>query len=124
MARGFKEVKPPKQGESERIKRLKEQSKSLTGFDKALMDDLLAEYDALASMVEGLRRDVQEHGVMVTKVVGAHNPREDTVENPEFTTYQKGIARLGDLAKKISDFAKRSDDEGSEEDELGAFIRR
>ena len=85
------------QGDSERIRRLKEQSKNLTGFDKALMDDLLAEYDALASMVEGLRHDVQEHGVMVTKIVGAHNPREDTVENPEFTTYQKGIARLGDL---------------------------
>lgn len=112
--------------ESERIQRLKEKSKSLTGFDKALLDDLLAEYDALATMVEGLRRDVQKHGVMVTKVVGAHNPREDTVENPEFTTYQKGIARLGDLAKKISDFAKRSDDDGSDNGDggLAAFIRR
>ena len=112
--------------ESERIQRLKEKSKSLTGFDKALLDDLLAEYDALATMVEGLRRDVQKHGVMVTKVVGAHNPREDTVENPEFTTYQKGIARLGDLAKKISDFAKRSDDDGSDSGDggLAAFIRR
>ncbi len=110
--------------ESTRIDRLKKESKNLTGFDKALMDDLLSEYDALASMVEGLRRDVQEHGVMVTKTVGAHNPRVDTVENPEFTTYQKGIARLGDLAKKISDFAKRSDNDGSGEDELSAFIRR
>ena len=112
--------------ESERIQRLKDESKSLTGFDKALMDDLITEYDALASMVEGLRRDVQEHGVMVRKVVGAHNPREDTVENPEFTTYQKGIARLGDLAKKISDFAKRSDDDGSDEGDggLAAFLRK
>lgn len=110
--------------DSQRIARLKEESKSLTGFDKALMDDLIAEYDALATMVEGLRKSVQEHGVMVTKIVGAHNPHEDTVENPEFTTYQKGIARLGDLAKKISDFAKRSDDDGSGEDELSAFLRR
>lgn len=107
-----------------RIERLRDESKSLTGFDKALMDDLLVEYDALAQMVEGLRKDVQRHGVMVTKVVGAHNPREDTVENPEFTTYQKGIARLGDLAKKISDFAKRSDSDGDGEDELSAFLRR
>ena len=109
---------------SARLERLRDESSKLSGFDKALMDDLLVEYDALATMVEGLRVDVQQHGVMVTKIVGAHNPREDTVENPEFTTYQKGIARLGDLAKKISDFAKRSDDDGSEEDELGAFIRR
>lgn len=111
---------------SGRIERLRKESESLSGFDKALMDDLLVEYDALATMVAGLRNDVQEHGVMVTKVVGAHNPREDTVENPEFTTYQKGIARLGDLAKKISDFAKRSDNDGKtgEDDELGAFIRR
>ncbi len=110
--------------ETPRIERLRRESKNLTGFDKALMDDLLQEYDALAEMVENLRNDVQRHGVMVTKVVGAHNPRKDTVENPEFTTYQKGIARLGDLAKKISDFAKRSDDDGSGEDELSAFIRR
>lgn len=113
-----------KKNTESRIERLRNESENLTGFDKALMDDLLAEYDALATMVEGLRRDVQEHGVMVTKIVGAHNPHEDTVENPEFTTYQKGIARLGDLAKKISDFAKRSDNNVEEEDELGAFIRR
>ena len=111
---------------SGRIERLRKESEGLSGFDKALMDDLLVEYDALATMVAGLRNNVEEHGVMVTKVVGAHNPREDTVENPEFTTYQKGIARLGDLAKKISDFAKRSDDTGKAEgdDELGKFIRR
>lgn len=109
---------------SARLERLQGEASKLTGFDKALMDDLVTEYDALASMVEGLRKDVQEHGVMVTKVVGAHNPREDTVENPEFTSYQKGIARLGDLAKKISDFYKRSDDEGGSEDELEAFLRR
>ena len=112
-------------GKSPRLTRLTKQTESLTGLDKELMDDLLAEYDALATMVEGLRHDVQEHGVMVTKVVGAHNPREDTVENPEFTTYQKGIARLGDLAKKISDFNKRSDNDiDKEEDEVAAFIRR
>ena len=109
---------------ADRIDRLRKESDNMSGFDKALMDDLLVEYDALAQMVEGLRKDVQKHGVMVTKVVGSHNPREDTVENPEFTSYQKGIARLGDLAKKISDFAKRSDVNVGEEDELDAFLRR
>lgn len=111
---------------SPRLTRLTKQTESLTGLDKELMDDLLAEYDALASMVEGLRRDVQEHGVMVDKEVGSVNNRHfETVENPEFTTYQKGIARLGDLAKKISDFNKRSDDDIEKgEDEVAAFIRR
>ena len=111
---------------SPRLTRLTKQTESLTGLDKELMDDLLAEYDALASMVEGLRHDVQEHGVMVDKEVGSVNNRHiETVENPEFTTYQKGIARLGDLAKKISDFNKRSDDDiEKEEDEVAAFIRR
>lgn len=111
---------------SPRLTRLTKQTESLTGLDKELMDDLLAEYDALASMVEGLRRDVQEHGVMVDKEVGSVNNRHvETVENPEFTTYQKGIARLGDLAKKISDFNKRSDDDIERgEDEVAAFIRR
>ena len=102
---------------SARLERLRDESSKLSGFDKALMDDLLVEYDALATMVEGLRVDVQQHGVMVTKIVGAHNPREDTVENPEFTTYQKAIGRLGDLGKKISDFAKRSDDTGKDDDD-------
>jgi hypothetical protein len=45
------------------------------------------------------------------------------VENPAFTTYQKAIARLGDLAKKVSGFAKNSEDDDGE-DELTAFIRR
>ena len=102
---------------STRLERLRDESSKLSGFDKALMDDLLVEYDALATMVEGLRVDVQRHGVMVTKMVGSHNPHEDTVENPEFTTYQKAIGRLGDLGKKISDFAKRSDDVGKEDDD-------
>lgn len=113
-------------GKSPRLTRLTKQTESLTGLDKELMDDLLAEYDALASMVEGLRHDVQDHGVMIDKEVGSVNNRHiETVENPEFTTYQKGIARLGDLAKKISDFNKRSDDDiEKEEDEVAAFIRR
>lgn len=103
--------------QSQRLNRLKTESEKLSGLDKALLDDLLVEYDALADMVESLRLSVQQHGIMVTKVVGAHNPHEDTVENPEFTTYQKAIGRLGDLGKKISDFAKRSDAEPANADD-------
>lgn len=110
--------------ESAFLTRMKVESKHLAGLDKILFDGLLDEYDALASMTENLRHDVEEHGVMVEKEVGSVNNRHvETVENPEFTTYQKAIGRMGDLAKKLSDFAKRSDDD-KEEDELGSFIRR
>ena len=110
--------------DSERIKRLREESSKLTGFDKALMDDLLQEYDALASMVEKLRDDVDRNGVMVVvERGGANNRHEVRAENPAFTAYQKAIGRLGDLAKKLSDFAKRSD-EDADEDELGGFLSR
>lgn len=121
MARGMKLVE---KGKSKRLERLTKEANNLSGFDKALLDDLLTEYDALATMTEGLRRKVESHGVMIVKEVGSVNNRHDeTVENPEFTTYQKAIARMGDLAKKVSDFAKRSDST-EEEDELGSFIRR
>ncbi len=114
-----------KKEESAFLKQMKEQSKSLSGLDKVIFDGLLEEYDALATMTEGLRHDIEEHGVMIEKEVGSVNNRHlETVENPEFTTYQKAIGRLGDLAKKLSDFAKRSDDTGEEEDELVSFIRR
>lgn len=102
-----------------------EESKHLSGLDKILFDGLLGEYDALATMTEGLRHAIEEHGVMIEKQVGSVNNRHiETVENPEFTTYQKAIGRMGDLAKKLSDFAKRSDGNKEEEDELGSFIRR
>lgn len=102
-----------------------EESKHLSGLDKILFDGLLEEYDALSAMTEDLRHAIEEHGVMVEKEVGSVNNRHmETVENPEFTTYQKAIGRMGDLAKKLSDFAKRSDDGKEEEDELGSFIRR
>ena len=115
-----------KKEESAFLKQMKEQSKSLSGLDKVIFDGLLEEYDALATMTEGLRHDIEDHGVMIEKEVGSVNNRHlETVENPEFTTYQKAIGRLGDLAKKLSDFAKRSDDTGEEEeDELVSFIRR
>lgn len=114
-----------KREESAFLKQMKEQSKSLFGLDKVIFDGLLEEYDALATMTEGLRHDIEDHGVMIEKEVGSVNNRHlETVENPEFTTYQKAIGRLGDLAKKLSDFAKRSDDTGEEEDELVSFIRR
>ena len=114
MARKAKE-------KSERLERLTEESANLTGFDKALMDDLLAEYDALSTMVDDLRSVILEKGAMTVKLVGQHNPREDTVERPEFTSYQKALKTKSDLAKKMSDFAKRSDEE-VEEDELASFI--
>lgn len=110
--------------ESAFLTRMKQESKNLSGLDKILFDGLLDEYDALASMTEDLRHAIEEHGVMVHKEVGSVNNRHvEVVENPEFTTYQKAIGRMGDLAKKLSDFAKRSDNE-KEEDELDAFIRR
>ena len=97
--------------ESDRLKRLKKESSNLSGFDKAIMDGLLVEYDALAGMVETLRDDVNRNGVMIATEKGAANNRHEVMaENPAFTAYQKAIGRLGDLAKKISDFAKRSED--------------
>ena len=112
--------------ESAFLKRMREESEHLSGLDKALFDGLLEEYDALSKMTEGLRHDIEEHGVMIEKEVGSVNNRHmETVENPEFTTYQKAIGRQGDLAKKLSDFAKRSDDDKQgDEDALSAFIRR
>ena len=112
--------------ESAFLKRMREESEHLSGLDKALFDGLLEEYDAPSKMPEGLRHDIEEHGVMIEKEVGSVNNRHmETVENPEFTTYQKAIGRQGDLAKKLSDFAKRSDDDKQgDEDALSAFIRR
>lgn len=108
---------------TDRIKRLREEAEKLSGIDRALLDDMLIEYDALATMTAGLRLDIIDEGVMVDKEVGSVNNRHmETVENPKFTTYQKAIARMGDLAKKVSDFAKRSEND-EEEDELVSFIR-
>lgn len=105
--------------------RMQKESKHLSGLDKVLFDGLLEEYDALSTMTEDLRHAIEEHGVMIDKEVGSVNNRHiETVENPEFTTYQKAIGRMGDLAKKLSDFAKRSDGTSGEEDELANFIRR
>lgn len=113
-----------KKPDSARLSRLRKESDGLTGFDKALLDDLLIEYDALATMTEGLRLVVQEKGVMEEKEVGTVNNRHiERVERAEFKAYQKAIARLGDLAKKVSSFASSSD-EPEEEDELASFIRR
>lgn len=103
--------------ESELVKKLRKESEGLTGFDKALLENLLAEYDALASFTESLRHGIEEHGVMIEKEVGSVNNRHmELVENPEFTTYQKAIGRQGDLAKKLSDFNKRSEGDKVEED--------
>lgn len=112
MAKSLKLVKD----KSKRLERLTEESATLSGFDKALMDDMLAEYDALSAMVDELRDVVVTEGPMTVKLVGQHNPREDTVERPEFTSYQKALKTKSDLAKKMSDFAKRSDEEGKKDD--------
>lgn len=120
MARKLKEVKDT----TERLDKLREEARRLSGIDRALLDDILVEYDALATMTEDLRYMVIEQGVMIEKEVGGANNRHiDVVENPCFTAYQKAIGRLGDVAKKASDFAKRSDEE-IEEDELASFLRR
>lgn len=104
-----------------RIERLHNESAGLTGFDKALLDDLLTEYDALASMTESLRIVIQEKGVMEEKEVGTVNNRHiERVERAEFKAYQKAIGRLGDLAKKVSSFAKNAT-APEEEDEFDAF---
>lgn len=112
MARKLREVT----GTSKRLEKLRGEAKKLSGLDKALLDDILVEYDALASMTEDLRFMVIEQGVML-------EGEDKTIENPAFTAYQKAIGRLGDVAKKASDFAKRSDEE-VEEDELASFLRR
>lgn len=120
MARMLKEVKET----SARLQKLRKEAKNLSGIDRALLDDILIEYDALATMTEDLRLKVIADGVMIEKEVGGANNRHiDVVENPAFTSYQKAVGRLGDVAKKASDFAKRSDEE-DEEDELASFIRR
>lgn len=111
--------------DGDRLERLHEEASALRGIDAVMMDDLLAEYDALATMTEGLRKDVQRDGVMIEMERGGANNRHlETVENPAFTTYSKSIQRLGDLAKKLSGFAKGGDDAEEEEDELLAFNSR
>jgi len=104
-----------------RLERLQNESAGLTGFDKALLDDLLTEYDALASMTEGLREVILEKGVMEEKEVGTVNNRHiERVERAEFKAYQKAIGRLGDLARKVSSFAKNAT-APEEEDDFDAF---
>lgn len=110
-----------KKYDTPRLDRLHQESDGLTGFDKALLDDLLTEYDALASMTEALRLVIQEKGVMEEKEVGTVNNRHiERVERAEFKAYQKAIGRLGDLAKKVSSFAKNAT-APEEEDEFDAF---
>lgn len=115
-----------KKRESARLAKLRAQVDSLGGLDRTLIDDLLVEYDALADMTMELRRQVDNTGgVMITKEVGTVNNRHlDTVENPVFTTYSKTVNTLGTLAKKVSDFAGKSEGDGGDTDELASFVRR
>ena len=117
-----KQLKLVKTGASERLKKLRGEAKKLIGLDRALMDDLLIEYDALASMAEELRTMIQDEGVMVEREVGSVNNRHlEVLEHNALQPYQRTIGRLGDVAKKISDFAKRSDEDVDDDDEFDAF---
>lgn len=111
--------------ESARLAKLRAQVDSLGGLDRTLIDDLLVEYDALADMTMELRRQVDNTGgVMITKEVGTVNNRHlDTVENPVFTTYSKTVNTLGTLAKKVSDFAGKSEGEDDKGDAFSDFIK-
>ena len=89
----------------------------LSGIDRKLVDPLLVEADALLRFVMDLRSQVEAEGTMVEKEV---RDRVEMVENPALTAYSKNIGRLGDLAKKISSFAKtahveKDDDDGFDE---------
>ena len=106
-----------------RLERLRKSVDTMNGIDRVMMDDLIKEYDALASMTEKLRIEVEKDGVMIDKEVGTVNNRHtEKVENPAFTAYSKSIGRLGDLAKKVSAFAKGNEE--VEVDELAGFVGR
>lgn len=118
MARNLKEVKDT----SARLDKLRKESENLSGFDKALLDSLLVEYDALAEMAGDLRFMVQKEGVMVEKEVGTVNNRHlEMVPHPALQAYERSLGRMGDVAKKISDFAKRSDVEPEDDDGFDSF---
>jgi len=105
-----------------RIDDLRAEAANLTGLDKALLDDLLVEYDALSAMVDTLRKDVEENGIMTEREAGpASNPRIERVERPEFTSYRKALNDKASLGKRISDFAKRSDEEVEEDADEALF---
>lgn len=105
----------------DRLARLRETLDSMKGIERVMMEDLIAEYDALASMTERLREKVNKDGVMIEKTVGTvNNRRVEEVENPAFTAYSKAIGRQSDLAKKISAFVRH--DETPEASSIGAFV--
>lgn len=96
--------------------RLRTEVAGLKGVDRELVDTLIEEVSALADMVEELRKQVQEDGVMIEmERGGANNRHVELVENPAFTAYSKAVGRLSDIAKKVSGFAKGAtgDDEDS-----------
>lgn len=107
---------------SDRLKKLRKESDNLSGFDKALLDSLLVEYDALAEFAGVLRNTVRSEGVMVNREVGTANNRHfEDIPNPALKPYESALGRMGDVAKKISDFAKRSDVEVEEDDGFDSF---
>lgn len=117
-------AKKPIARDEDHIKELKDAVKSMGGLDAVMMGDLLDKYDALNSVVNELQAIVLEEGAMVEVMRGgANNRHKEKVENPALTAYSKAVGRLGDLAKKISGFAK-GDTSVEDEDELVAFNRR
>lgn len=107
---------------SDRLKKLRKESDNLSGFDKALLDSLLVEYDALAEFAGVLRKTIRQEGVMVDREVGTANNRHiENIANPALKPYESALGRMGDVAKKISDFAKRSDVESDEDDGFDSF---
>lgn len=106
------------------LERLRDEVKDLSGIDRALVDPLLVEVAAMTDFTVELREMVKEQGIM-TEVQrgGANNVHFEMVENPAFTTYSKSLARLAEVAKKVSWFTKQAD-QSEDEDELVAFARR
>ena len=99
--------------------RLRAEVSGLSGVDKEMADTLIEEVAALAQMVEDLRKQVQEDGVMIEmERGGANNRHVELVENPALTAYSKHVGRLSDIAKKVSGFAKGATGDGDDPNDL------
>jgi ParB family chromosome partitioning protein len=96
-----------KKGESARLKKLREQAKDLSGFDRALLDDLLVEYDSLATMTEDLRKRVEDEGVMEMALV-ENIQREDLNAIEIALAYQHLAETTGMTQAKISERVGKS----------------
>ncbi len=100
----------------------------MEGLDLAFVTNLLTEYAGLVEMSISCRESIERDGILIEEPRGGKDNRSmRKVENPAFGTYYKCISRMGDLATKISKFAKQAVQKIEEEDDdngLGAFILR